>query len=208
MPYRLNPGCLLAAALWLPTAPAFGQGTSVTAYAGYRSSGQGLRREAPVDEAVRLGAGVAGSVSVDWAIDHARQLQLFGSHQRSELQSANSSTGTPQRIPIRLSLLHIGGTSFVDGQVGRGTYVVGGLGVTQLTPSLAGYAAELRLSMNLGLGYQWPLAPALALRTELRGYGTLINSTGSFLCSGGCTVSIKGESLTQAELMLGLTWGF
>lgn len=208
MPRRLNSRCLLAAALTLLTAPAFGQATSLTTYAGYRSSGQGLRREAPVDEALRLGAGGAGSVSVDWTIDAARQVQIFASHQRSELQSSSSSVGTPQRIPIRLSLLHLGGTNFVDGQVGRGTYVVGGLGVTQLTPSLAGYASELRLSMNLGLGYQWPLAPAIALRTELRGFATLINSSGSFLCSGGCTVSIKGESLTQAELMLGLTWGF
>jgi hypothetical protein len=192
----------------LLTAPAFGQATSVTTYAGYRGSGQGLQREAPVDEALRLGAGGAGSLSIDWAVDAARQLQVFVSLQRSELQTVSSSAGTPQRIPVRQSLLHIGGTNFVDGQVGRGTYVVGGLGVTQLTPSLAGYASALRLSMNLGLGYQWPLAPALAVRTELRGYGTLINSRGAFLCSGGCTVSIKGESLTQAELMLGLTWGF
>lgn len=208
MPHRPCSRHLLAAALGLLCANAFGQATSITTYAGYRSSGQGLQRDAPVDEAVRLGAGGAGSVSVDWAVDGARQLELFASFQRSELQSTSSSTGAPQRIPIRQSLLHLGGTNFIDGQVGRGTYVVGGLGVTQLTPGLAGYESELRLSMNLGLGYQWPLAPSLALRTELRGYATLINSSGSFLCSGGCTVSIKGESLTQVELMLGVTWGF
>jgi hypothetical protein len=199
---------LLAATLCLLCASAFGQGTSVTTYAGYRSSGQGLQRDAPVDEVVRLGAGGAGSMSLDWALDSARQLELFASFQRSELQSISSSTGAPQRIPIRQSLLHLGGTNFIDGQVGRGTYVVGGLGVTQLTPGLAGYESELRLSMNLGLGYQWPLAPGVALRTEVRGFATLINSSGAFLCSGGCTVSIKGESLTQVELMLGLTWGF
>lgn len=199
---------LLAATTFVFTWPAFGQATSVTTYAGYRGGGQGLQRSAPADEPLRLGAGGAGSLSIDWAIDAARQLQLFASTQRTELQANASNTAPPQRIPIRLSLLHLGGTNFIDGTVGRGTYVVGGLGMTQLTPGLAGYASELRLSLNLGLGYQWSLAPAVALRTELRGYATLINSSGSFLCSGNCTVSIKGDSLTQAELMLGLAWGF
>lgn len=208
MPRLLSARSLCTIVVGSLAVPALGQTTSITTYAGYRGSGHGLQREAPVDEALRLGAGGAGSLSIDWAIDSARQLQLFASHQRSDLQSRSSNVGTPQRIPIRQSLLHLGGTNFIDGQVGRGIYVVGGLGVTQLTPSLAGYASELRLSMNAGVGHQWQLAPALALRTELRGYATLINSSGSFLCSGGCTVSIKGESLTQGELMLGVTWAF
>jgi hypothetical protein len=62
--------------------------------------------------------------------------------------------------------------------------------------------------MNLGLGYQWPLAGALSLRMELRGYFTLINSRSSLFCSGGCVVVIKGDSLAQAEALLGLSFAF
>ena len=187
--------------------PSHAQGITVTTYGGWRGSGQGLERNAPSDPAVRLGSGPAASMSVDWTLDSARQLQLFASHQQTELETS-TGTGTPLRVPLKLSILQLGGTNFIDGQVGNGTYVVGGLGVTHLSPGLAGFESELRLSLSLGLGYQWPLSAGLSLRTELRGWGTLINSGGSFLCSGGCTVSIKGDTLTQVEALLGLAWSF
>ena len=187
--------------------PSHAQGITVTTYGGWRGSGQGLERNAPSDPAVRLGSGPAASMSVDWTLDAARQLQLFASHQQTELETS-TGTGTPLRVPLKLSTLQLGGTNFIDGQVGNGTYVVGGLGVTHLSPGLAGFESELRLSLSLGLGYQWPLSAGLSLRSELRGWGTLINSGGSFLCSGGCTVSIKGDTLTQVEALLGLAWSF
>jgi hypothetical protein len=62
--------------------------------------------------------------------------------------------------------------------------------------------------MNLGIGYQWMLAKQVAFRTEVRGYLTLINSSGGFFCSGGCVVSIRGDSLVQVEGMAGLSLGF
>lgn len=201
---------LLSLAL-LATPPSQAQGITVTAYGGWRGSGEGLQRSAPGDPAARLGSGPAASISIDWTVDAARQLQLFGSHQQTELETSNGSgagAGTPLRVPLKLSTLQLGGTNFIDGRVGNGTYVVGGLGVTQLSPGLAGFESELRLSLSLGLGYQWPLSTGLSLRTEVRGWGTLINSGGSFLCSGGCTVSIKGETLTQVEALLGLAWSF
>jgi hypothetical protein len=52
------------------------------------------------------------------------------------------------------------------------------------------------------------LARNVSLRTELRGYLSLINSSGDFFCSGGCVVSIRGKTLGQAEGLLGLSIGF
>jgi hypothetical protein len=80
--------------------------------------------------------------------------------------------------------------------------------VTRLAPGLSGLSAEIRPSLNLGLGYQWPITAALSLRTELRGYFTLINSNSSLFCSGGCVIAIKGDGLTQVEGLLGLTLAF
>jgi hypothetical protein len=62
--------------------------------------------------------------------------------------------------------------------------------------------------MNIGLGYQWMLSKQVALRAEARGYLTLINSSGQFFCSGGCVVSIRGDTTTQIEGLLGLSFGF
>jgi hypothetical protein len=43
---------------------------------------------------------------------------------------------------------------------------------------------------------------------ELRGYFTLINSSGGLFCSGGCVVAVKGDALTQVEGLLGLNLAF
>ena len=98
---------------------------------------------------------------------------------------------------------------FFDGtDVESGSYLVGGLGITHLSPGLDGLSSEVRPSMNLGLGYQWMLSKQVALRTEVRGYLTLIHSSGGFFCSGGCVVAIRGDTMLQVEGMLGLSYAF
>jgi hypothetical protein len=61
---------------------------------------------------------------------------------------------------------------------------------------------------NLGIGYQLPLGERTALRIEARGYATLVNSSGGMFCSGGCTISIKGDTLTQGNVQLGLSFRY
>jgi len=105
--------------------------------------------------------------------------------------------------------LHVGGRVFIGGDARRGgAYAAGGLGLTHYSPWLDGLTAETRPSLSLGLGLQRPLTSAVALRAELRGHVTLFHSRGGFLCSGGCVVSIKRDALTQAEALLGLSFGF
>jgi hypothetical protein len=178
--------------------------TSFTIYGGARS-GNGFQQassNAPID----MRSSGALSAAVEWPYDSSRQLQLLISHQRTRLNLG--ATATPSELPLQLSYLQLGGLNFFDGQAGQGPYVAGGLGITVFDPRLQGTSSRVRASMNVGLGYQWPLGRALALRTELRGYATLVHSSGSFFCSGGCVVSIKGDTLTQVEAMAGLSFGF
>lgn len=199
------------AALWLFATPWAGaQPGGMTAYAGFSGGGNGLQRStASTDQALQLDAGTAASFSVEWTLDAARQLQWFVSRQNTTLETQPAaSTLASQRIPLQVIYVHLGGTNFIESRVGLGPYVAGGLGFTRFSPGLSGFESELRMSMNLGLGYAWPLSPQLGLRVELRGYATLINSSGSFLCSGGCTVSIKGDTLTQSQALLGLAFSF
>ena len=64
------------------------------------------------------------------------------------------------------------------------------------------------ITSPIRLGYQWPLSPTVALRSELRAYLTAINSSGSFFCSGGCVVQIQSSLMTQFEAMVGVSFGF
>ena len=185
------------------TVPASAQ-TAISLYGGARA-GSGFRQASSTSDPIDMRSSAAGSIAFEWPYDASRTWQLFASHQRTRLELNGS---TPSELPLQVSYLHIGGLNFFEGEVGRGPYVVGGLGATFLSPRLQGTSSRVRASLNAGLGYQWPMSKSLALRTELRGYVTLIRSNGSFFCSGGCVVQIKGDTMTQVEGMVGLTLGF
>jgi hypothetical protein len=177
---------------------------AVTLYGGYRDGGT----FSEVDTGQRLGLDGSGaaSLALDFGLDSARQIQVFLSHQRTELALENASPGSPA-LPMNVTYLHFGGTNYFVDKIGVGPYVVGGIGLTFFDPA-QGYSSELRPSGNLGIGYQMPLGGTFALRFEARGYATLFNSSGGLFCSGGCIISIQGDLITQGEVMLGLSARF
>lgn len=181
--------------------------TALTLYGGARGGG-GFNDQNAGDAVVKLDSGATGSLSFDWLLDDGRQAQLFYSFQRSALPG--SVVKRTSDIAVNISYLHAGGRVFFDGtHATSGSYLVGGLGITYLSPSLEGLSSEVRPSLNVGLGYQWVLSRQLALRTETRGYATLIHSNGGFFCSGGgCVISIRGDTMLQVEALLGLSFAF
>ena len=197
---------MIAAGLVLASATAFAQG-ALTLYGGVRGGGDFTDQNAN-DASVNLKSSGAAALSYDWVLDDGRQAQVFYSFQRSALPG--SVANRTSDIALNVGYLHIGGRVFFDGTlVMSGGYLVGGLGITHFAPSLDGLSSEVRPSMNVGLGHQWMVAKQLALRTEVRGYLTLINSNGGFFCSGGaCIVKIRGDTLLQVEGLLGLSYAF
>ncbi|HEU5297371.1 MAG TPA: hypothetical protein VFU71_21515 [Burkholderiaceae bacterium] len=196
-----------AAALALPW-PAHAQ-TAITLYGGYRA-GSGFEQAQPPNNAVDMRSTAAGSIGIEWPSASARPFQLLLSYQRTRLDLGPQTTpGAPTELPLQVGYVHFGGLNYFEGQVaGRGPYVAGGLGVTFMNPDFPGTSGRVRPSMNVGIGYQWPLSQSLALRTELRAYLTAISSSGSFFCSGGCVVQVQSTLMTQYEAMIGLTFGF
>jgi hypothetical protein len=196
---------IVASALVLASSASLAQGV-VTLYGGARAGGE-FTDENDGGATIKLDSGAAGSLSFDWLLADGRQAQLFYSYQRSALPGSVSNRSSD--VAVHISYLHIGGRVFFEGtDVESGSYLVGGLGITHLSPRLDGLSSEVRPSLNLGLGYQWMLSRQVALRTEVRGYVTLVNSSGGFFCSGGCVVSIRGDTMTQVEGMLGLSYSF
>jgi hypothetical protein len=195
----------VAAGLVLASSAAGAEGV-VTLYGGARGGGELIDDNAG-GTPVKLGSGGTAAVSFDWLLSDGQQAQLFYSFQRSALPG--SVLNRADDIAVNISYLHLGGRVFFDGNPAtNGGYVVGGLGMTVFSPRDSGLSSEVRPSMNLGLGFQWMLSRQIALRTELRGYLTLVNSSGGFFCSGGCVVSIRGDTVQQAEGLLGLSFGF
>jgi len=186
-----------------PAVAAAPKESNVTVYAGYRFSG-GFTDET-TGKTWDLTEGPSFAVAADFAIDPKTQWEIFISHRNSSLRASGFSPGA-DNIRLGITYYHVGGTYFVD-NIGKGVYVVGGLGATHFDPG-ADLSSALRFSLNLGVGYMIPLGQTLAVKLEGRGYITLVNSSSAFLCSGGCVVQIKGDTLTQGEVMAGLAWRF
>jgi hypothetical protein len=197
----------LLATLFLIVLPAVASAAerALTVYGGYRDGGSFTDVETSRD--VDLEGSGAVSLALDFGLDKSRQYQIFFSHQRTELSLRDAPAANRDAVDMSVSYLHVGGTNFWEGSVGKGPYVVGGLGATFYDPS-SGFDSELRPSLNLGIGLEHPLGKSLALRFEARGYATWVNSRGGFFCSGGCVISISGDVVVQGEFMLGVSARF
>lgn len=201
----------LALALAAGRSVAQSRDNAVTLYAAYRDGGSFT--DVNSGKELRIEASGAASLSFDWRLDASRQLQLFLSRQSSQMNTEQATpvppgSVVPAKFPLRVTHLHLGGTSFLEGRIGQGVYLVGGLGATLFEPGVDGFENELRPSINLGIGYQLPLGETVALRFEARGYATLVNSGSGVFCSGGCVVSIKGDTVTQGDVQIGLTFRY
>lgn len=188
--------------------------SSVTFYAGYRDGGSFT--DVVSGSKLPIEASGVGAISFEFRPDprDATQLQIYFSRQKSDVDARNATpppppnAPLPAKFPMTVTYLHIGGVAFLDKKIGEGVYLAGGLGATLFEPDLEGLANELRPSLSLAIGYQLPLGQRLALRFEARGYATLVNSNSALFCSGGCVVSIKGETVTQGDVQLGLSFRY
>jgi hypothetical protein len=191
----------VALALVVAASPVAAQ-VGVTLYAGYVAS-DGIEN-VTTDEQADIKSSAAYAIALSTVWDAGRELQLFYSQQSTTL----SPGGGAAPFDLTIRYLHIGGTVYADGTIGRGLYGVGGVGATQFSPGSSGYGSEVKPSLNVGLGYAWPLAERVTLTAEARVFITLVNSSGGFLCSGGCVAVLRSDALVQGEAMLGLNARF
>jgi hypothetical protein len=197
-------GPLTALAQGQPAAASREKESNVTVYGGYRFGG-GLTDQ-NTGKTWELSEGPSWAVAADFGIDSRTQWEILVSYRNSSLRASGFSPAA-DNIRMGVTYYHVGGTYFVD-SIGKGVYVMGGLGLTNMRPGESDLSTETRFSLNLGVGYMIPLGKTLAIKLEGRGYATLINSSGGFFCSGGCVVQIKGSTLTQAEALAGLAFRF
>ncbi len=152
--------------------------SGVTAYGGYRSSSS--LTETTTGQNVNVNTGASYALAVDIGLDRNRQVEIFYGRQKTGLTSGGFSAAA-NNLPLTIEYLHVGGTNFFEG-LGKGVYLVGGIGVTLLRPDRAGLSSETKPSINLGVGYLVPIGRNL--------------------------VSIQGTALYQGEALIGLSGRF
>jgi hypothetical protein len=181
-------------------------GSSFTVYGGDRFAGS--VRDSTTDSAINLRNGSSFALALDIGLDQNNQVEVFYSQQNSALASGAFSSKA-NNIGLTLYNYQIGGTDFIE-EVGRGLYVVGGLGGTTVKPDRSDLNSETFFSGNVGIGWMVPIGAHVGLRFEARGYGILLNNKSAVFCGGaaGCTVAIKGNAVFQGEALAGISARF
>jgi hypothetical protein len=181
-------------------------GSSFTVYGGDRFAGS--VRDSTTDSTINLQNGSSFALALDIGLDQNNQVEVFYSQQNSALASGAFSSKA-NNIGLTLYNYQIGGTDFIE-EVGRGLYVVGGLGGTTVKPDRSGLNSETFFSGNVGIGWMVPIGAHVGLRFEARGYGILLNNKSAVFCGGttGCTVAIKGNAVFQGEALAGISARF
>jgi len=173
-------------------------GKGITLYGGYQFGGSFT--DATTGQSIDLREGGSYALSFDVPLDDSSEFQVFYGHQSTEFTPWPYATSPD----LRVDYLHIGGTYFPE-EAARGVYVVGGIGVTRMTPDAAGLDPVTRLSLNIGVGYLVPLTPSLGVRFEARGLATMLGDNVRVFCSGDCVAQLTGSGVLQGELLLGLS---
>jgi hypothetical protein len=176
----------------------------LTLYAGYRAGGKLTDVGTGKDWQLTDGGSIA--LGFGAALTRTTQFEVFISRRESALKASGFSPAA-DNIGLDVTYAHFGGTFFPAG-VGRGWYLAGGLGATELQPRDRGFNSETRASLSLAFGYMLPFGEHFGLKLEARGYGTLFDSSGGIFCSGGCVVQLSGDTLTQAEVLVGFSGRF
>ena len=181
-------------------------GSSFTVYGGDRFAGS--VRDSTTDSTINLQNGSSFALALDIGLDQNNQVEVFYSQQNSALASGAFSSKA-NNIGLTLYNYQLGGTDFIE-EVGRGLYVVGGLGGTTVKPDRSDLNSETFFSGNVGIGWMVPIGAHVGLRFEARGYGILLNNRSAVFCGGaaGCTVAIKGNAVFQGEALAGISARF
>lgn len=187
--------------------------TEITPLFGLQGGGELIDQNTQLKHSINSSSMYGFIISTPY--EQGKTLELYYSHQNSEIKSVSitpppaiPSPTTLSNIGLSVDYLQFGGTTPISREKQFTTFASGGLGITYLTPDLAGLSSELRASLNFGLGLKWPINKHIALRLETRAFATLFNNNSSLFCNGGCSLTVKGSFLLQGEVSAGLAIAF
>jgi opacity protein-like surface antigen len=179
----------------------------VTPFVGFRMGGSfkvdGSDQDADLDDHGSF------ALALNLRRDEESQYELYYSRQETHLEP-DSPLGP---LGIDVEYLHLGGTLDVNDELLLKPYVVGGLGLTRLTPEPGRVSDNTRFSVSLGAGFRVPVSQHFSVRLEARGFLTFVDTDSSVFCSsssagGFCSIRSSGSTFIQYELLAGAAFAF
>ena len=201
--YMRRTSSCTAALLLMPSSGAFAQDYAITPFFGWRTSSS--LEQVSTGASIDLRETRSYGVLLSMRQKSDSYYDFLFSRQNTELES---STLPSDATSLRFDYFHFGGTVFY-GQDRLKPFVTGGLGATHISPANDLFSSETGFSLSIGGGLKFALAPQLAVRLEIRGYGTVTDGVGSILCADGrCIAKFSGSLFMQYEANAGLSFAF
>ena len=180
-------------------APAYAQDYEITPYIGWRTSSS--LEDADTGETISLKETDSLGIILSMTKTPDTNYDFLFSRQNTQLQSSSTSES------LRIDYYHLGRTVFYDHD-NLHPFVSGGLGATHISPSNDDYSSTTRFSLSIGGGLKFPITQNVGLRLEARGYGTVVSSSTTIVCGGGCVAKFTGSLFMQFEAFAGLSIAF
>ncbi len=178
--------------------------TNVSIFGGYRGGGE--FEEANTGEKLSLDENGTAGFTIDWDYVDNTTIQLFYSHQETQLLSGTA--GPDALFDLDIDYLGVGGSYKWPGKTVE-PYLASTLGITHFKPEADGYGSKSRLHLSIGFGTLVNLSKRIGLKFEARTFGTFLNSDGAMFCNNGnCTVFVSSSALLQYELLAGVNFSF
>jgi hypothetical protein len=195
---------LAFAALLAPTA-ATAEGIEITPFAGYRFGGDfGIEdRFGPFDVSFDLEDKGSYGVVLDFPVTRGLQIELLADHQETELRFDPGflEPGVPI-LDLDVDYYHIGLLyQWAPGDFRP--FLVGSLGVTELSPSTPGLTDESFFSVSVGGGVKVLATEHIGVRLEGRFFSTVVQENGEVFCDPDFCF-VQDETLDQFEASVGL----
>ena len=197
---------VLAAVVMAQAAGAASRAVEITPFYGYRFGGE--FEDAETGESYDFDESPAWGGMLDLRLSDLTQIELYYSHQETELQSGDGLFDADRLFDLDVDYYHLGGTYILT----TGTwqpFVVGTVGATHLSPDASGTDSLTRFSLVLGGGLRFFPTEHVGLYLAGRGLFTFVDSdTAIRVDNGEATVRVHSDGLTQAELQAGLILAF
>jgi hypothetical protein len=195
----------------LAAAPAWAQGfgpphveqpkVQLAALAGWGFGGS--VQNVTLEQAYSFQAAPVFGGALDIKLSAGWNVELYYSRQQSEL-----GAGLGPAIDVTLERYLAGIQEEKGSERFRwfGTFYVG---ATRFVPGISGFDSDTRFTGGIGLGAKAFFSKNVGLRFEARGFYTVVDAEGGFICGGGtCLFSFSGSGLWQGDVGGGLILAF
>ena len=177
---------------------------AVSAFMGGRTSEN--FKDTETGKTAKVSSNLSQALAFSWHYERGKEGELLFSNAKHNVKMVGEQNNSTD---IYFSYIQFGGRVLFTGNSPFSSSFGLGIGATFLSPDDSRYDNEIAFSGNMTGGVRYELTQQWALRSDLRVYGTVLNSDSTLFCGDGqCMITVNGDIYVQTELMVGIEYKF